>query len=94
MTLELRKLGHEAYSCDLLPASGGRPDWHIQGGAEDAIQSRPWDMMLATSCCASSPRAYRTPFEPRMSSVRPPSSSMTDEGEVSVITYTRPPLRT
>jgi hypothetical protein len=26
-----RKLGHEAYSCDLLPCSGGHPEWHIQG---------------------------------------------------------------
>jgi hypothetical protein len=26
VTKELRKLGHEAYSCDLLPCSGGRPN--------------------------------------------------------------------
>lgn len=25
-----RKLGHEAYSCDILPCSGGHEDWHIQ----------------------------------------------------------------
>lgn len=31
LTIELRKLGHEAYSCDLLPCSGGHPEWHIQG---------------------------------------------------------------
>lgn len=24
-----REKGHEAYSCDLLPCSGGRPEWHI-----------------------------------------------------------------
>lgn len=29
--IEMRKLGHEAYSCDLLPCSGGHPEWHIQG---------------------------------------------------------------
>lgn len=28
--IEMRKLGHEAYSCDLLPAGGGKPEWHIQ----------------------------------------------------------------
>ena len=28
--IEFRKLGHEAYSCDLLPCSGGHPEWHIQ----------------------------------------------------------------
>ncbi len=31
VTIELRKLGHEAYSCDILPCSGGHPEWHIQG---------------------------------------------------------------
>ena len=31
VTIELRRLGHEAYSCDLLPCSGGHPEWHIQG---------------------------------------------------------------
>ena len=28
---EFRKLGHEAYSCDLVECSGGHPEWHIQG---------------------------------------------------------------
>jgi hypothetical protein len=30
VTIEFRKLGFEAYSCDLLPCSGGHPEWHIQ----------------------------------------------------------------
>lgn len=25
-----RKLGFEAYSCDLLPCSGGHPEWHFK----------------------------------------------------------------
>lgn len=29
VTIELRKLGHEAYSCDLVECSGGHPEWHI-----------------------------------------------------------------
>ena len=24
-----RNLGHEAYSCDIKPCSGGHPEWHI-----------------------------------------------------------------
>jgi len=28
--IEFRKLGHEAYSCDILPCSGGHPEWHLQ----------------------------------------------------------------
>lgn len=35
VTIELRRLGHEAYSCDILECSGGHPEWHIQG---DALQ--------------------------------------------------------
>lgn len=28
--MEFRRLGHEAYSCDIEPCSGGHPEWHIQ----------------------------------------------------------------
>lgn len=28
---ELRRLGHEAYSCDIQECSGGHPEWHILG---------------------------------------------------------------
>ena len=28
--IEFRKLGIEAYSCDLLPCSGGHPEWHFK----------------------------------------------------------------
>jgi hypothetical protein len=30
VTKELRKLGHFAFSCDLLPCSGGHPEWHFK----------------------------------------------------------------
>lgn len=30
VTIELRKLGNEAYSCDLLDCSGNHPEWHIK----------------------------------------------------------------
>ena len=26
-----REKGHNAFSCDILPCSGGHPEWHIQG---------------------------------------------------------------
>ena len=29
VTKELRRLGHEAYSCDIQECSGGHPEWHI-----------------------------------------------------------------
>ena len=34
---EFRLLGHEAYSCDLLPCSGGHPEWHIQADVFDVL---------------------------------------------------------
>lgn len=30
VTTELRRLGHEAYSCDILDCSGGHPEWHVK----------------------------------------------------------------
>lgn len=32
-----RKLGHEAYSCDIIEPSGGHPEWHILGDALNYI---------------------------------------------------------
>jgi len=50
VTIELRRRGHEAFSCDLLPCSGGKPEWHIQ---DDVLQVmlQGWDMMLAFPPC-------------------------------------------
>lgn len=38
VTKEMRRLGHEAYSCDIVEPSGGHPEWHIQGDALEAIK--------------------------------------------------------
>lgn len=50
VTIELRQLGHEAYSCDVEPCSGGHPEWHLQ---QDVIPllSQPWDMIIAFPPC-------------------------------------------
>ena len=50
VTIELRRLGHEAYSCDIQPCSGGHPEWHIQGDALELIKMR-WDMIIAHPPC-------------------------------------------
>ena len=47
ITKEFRKLGHEAFSNDLLPCSGGHPEWHIEGDVFAAIQLKDWDLMVA-----------------------------------------------
>lgn len=63
---ELRKLGHEAYSCDIIDCSGGHPEWHIKqdvlpllngncrfktaDGTEHSISGK-WDMLIAHPPC-------------------------------------------
>ena len=66
VTIELRRLGHEAYSCDIQECSGRHPEWHIKGnvlpilngecdfktmdGERHAISGR-WDMIIAFPPC-------------------------------------------
>lgn len=62
----MRRLGHEAYSCDVQEPSGGHPEWHILGdclpiingnctfttmdGAEHIIEGE-WDLLIAHPPC-------------------------------------------
>lgn len=41
VTIELRKLGHEAYSCDIIECSGGHPEWHIHGDVLKVLNPYP-----------------------------------------------------
>lgn len=50
ITKELRKLGHESFSCDLLPCSGGHPELHYQQDVFEVID-KGWDMMIAHPPC-------------------------------------------
>jgi len=64
-TMALRELGHEAFSCDLLPCSGGHPEWHFQhdvfeiiennGGVlqngEEINDGKEWELMIAHPPC-------------------------------------------
>ena len=63
---EMRRLGHECYSCDIIDQSGGHPEWHIMqdvlpllngnctfktmDGAEHTIDGK-WDMIIAHPPC-------------------------------------------
>ena len=59
-----RALGHEAYSCDIEPCSGGHPEWHLQCDALKAVEGGQitvasgvtinipkWDMLIAHPPC-------------------------------------------
>lgn len=63
VTKEFRALGHEAYSCDILPCSGGHPEWHIQvqpviyepNSVVDVMSGHKlgfsWDLVIAHPPC-------------------------------------------
>lgn len=66
VTIELRKLGHEAYSCDIIQCSGGHNEWHIlhdvlplldgkcEFKTEDGVLHKihdKWDMIIAFPPC-------------------------------------------
>ena len=50
ITKILRKLGYQAYSCDILPCSGGHPEWHYQQDVFEVI-NLGWDLMIAHHPC-------------------------------------------
>ena len=41
VTIELRKLGHEAFSCDIIECSGGHPEWHIRQDVLGILNPEP-----------------------------------------------------
>ena len=66
VTIELRKRGWEAYSCDIQECSGGHPEWHIMGDVLPLINGRcdfntmdgrnhfidgRWDLLIAHPPC-------------------------------------------
>jgi hypothetical protein len=50
ITKEFRKLGFEAYSCDLLACSGGHPEWHYQSDIMDII-NEDWNLAIFHPPC-------------------------------------------
>lgn len=45
-----RAKGHEAYSCDIMPCSGGHPEWHLQQDVIPLLKEE-WDMIIAFPPC-------------------------------------------
>lgn len=50
VTKAFRKNGFEAFSCDILPCSGGHPEWHIQGDVLEQL-NKGWDLIIAHPPC-------------------------------------------
>ena len=66
VTIELRKRGHRAFSCDILECSGGHQEWHTQMDVTELVngnckfatmdgkehtQNGKWDMIIAFPPC-------------------------------------------
>ena len=45
-----REKGHEAYSCDIVPCSGGHPEWHLQQDVLPLLKEK-WDIIIAFPPC-------------------------------------------
>ena len=49
-----RERGHEAYSCDLQPCSGGHPEWHRKGDIITILRnSGYWDLIILHPDCTA-----------------------------------------
>lgn len=47
---EFRRVGHNAFSCDIQECSGGHPEWHIKGDVLDQL-NKDWDLIIAHPPC-------------------------------------------
>lgn len=60
--IEFRKLGFNAFSCDLKPCSGGYPEYHLQMDIYKAIDFKKWDFIglhpVCTKMTLSGNRTY------------------------------------
>jgi len=62
VTIEMRRVGVEAYSCDIEPCSGGHPEWHLQTDVTELLKDQ-WDAIIAfppcTHLCVSGARWFK-----------------------------------
>jgi hypothetical protein len=70
VTKEFRALGHQAYSCDVLPTSGENPEWHIQGDVLNYLNDG-WDMIIGFPPCTYMTNAGAVWMYPKKGQVDP-----------------------
>ncbi len=78
--MAFRERGHEAYSCDIQPCSGGHPEWHIQGDVLRIINGsktmRPSDRFIETEDGSH----YRFPEKWDLIIAHPPCTYLSNAG--------------
>lgn len=70
VTIEFRKLGHEAFSCDILPCSGGHPEWHMQQDVTELLKQK-WDLIVAFPPCTYISNAGACRLYPKSGQIDP-----------------------
>lgn len=75
--LEFRKLGYEAFSCDLLECSGDHPEYHLQMNCLEALKLENWALMISHPPCT-----YLTVSGNKWFQDQPPRKSGALVGEV------------
>lgn len=102
VALAFRKLGHQAYSNDILDCSGGHPEWHIKGDVLEVMRATDWDLMIAHPPCTylsssgvqwlSHPDDKDLPFEERRAHPKYPTrrQDMLDSVEFVKALYDAP----
>lgn len=77
VTVEFRMLGHEAYSCDIQPCSGGHPEWHVNGDVLPILNGykTPVDMFITMDG-----KAHMVPKRWDMIIAHPPCTYLTVTG--------------
>ena len=70
VTIELRRLGYEAYSCDLMDCSGGHPEWHLQKDVTEILNEK-WDMIIAFPPCTYLSKAGACRLYPTAGTIDP-----------------------
>lgn len=51
VAIELRKRGHQAFSCDIIECSGGHPEWHLKMDVFEAVKNGKWDAAIFFPPC-------------------------------------------
>ena len=86
VTIEMRRLGHEAYSCDIIECSGGHPEWHIRWDAAALVNGNcsfmtcdgslhridgKWDLLIAHPPCTFMSKAGARWMYPKAGEIDP-----------------------
>lgn len=79
ITKAFRARGHEAYSCDLIPCSGGHPEWHIKHDIRHVI-SNEYDHMTMAGTVVRDPIEWKEIDAWDLMIAHPPCTHLANSG--------------